>query len=143
MKVKFKKLNVSAVTPAYAKDGDAGLDFVATSVSLNEGYYEYGTDISVEIPVGYVGLLFPRSSISGTKQILANSIGVIDSGYRGEIKFRFKTLHMLDGRVYNVGEKVGQLVIIPYPTIEMEEVDELSESERGNGGFGSSDFKKV
>lgn len=78
MKVKFKKLSNKAATPEYAKPGDAGMDLVATSLIKNEVYYEYGTDISVEIPEGYVGLLFPRSSISKTKQILANHVGVID-----------------------------------------------------------------
>jgi dUTP pyrophosphatase len=138
MIVRFKKLSEKAVTPKYAKPGDAGMDMVATSLVKSEVFYEYGTDIAVEIPEGYVGLLFPRSSISKTKQILANSIGVIDAGYRGEIKFRFKKLDWDNGEVYEIGDKIGQLVIIPYPTIELEEVSELSETNRGNGAFGSS-----
>lgn len=138
MKVRFKKLSEKAVTPQYAKPGDAGMDMVATSLVKGEVFYEYGTDISVEIPEGYVGLLFARSSISKTKQILANHVGVIDSGYRGEIKFRFKKLDWDNGEVYNVGDKIGQLIIIPYPTIELEEVNELSDSYRGDSGFGSS-----
>ena len=138
MIVRFKKLSERAVTPQYAKPGDAGMDMVATSLVKNEVFYEYGTDIAVEIPEGYVGLVFPRSSISKTKQILANHVGVVDSGYRGEIKFRFKKLDWDSGEVYNVGDKVGQLIIIPYPTIELEEVSELSETNRGSNGFGSS-----
>jgi dUTP pyrophosphatase len=138
MKVRFKKLSEKAVTPKYAKPGDAGMDMVATSLVKSEVFYEYGTDIAVEIPEGYVGLLFPRSSISKTKQILANHVGVVDSGYRGEIKFRFKKLDWDNGEVYEIGDKIGQLVIIPYPTIELEEVSELSETNRGNGAFGSS-----
>jgi dUTP pyrophosphatase len=138
MKVRFKKLSEKAVTPQYAKLGDAGMDMVATSLVKSEVFYEYGTDIAVEIPEGYVGLVFPRSSISKTKQILANHVGVVDSGYRGEIKFRFKKLDWDNGEVYEIGDKIGQLVIIPYPTIELEEVSELSETNRGNGAFGSS-----
>lgn len=138
MRVRFKKLSEKAVTPQYAKPGDAGMDMVATSMVKGEVFYEYGTEIAVEIPEGYVGLLFPRSSISKTKQILANHVGVVDSGYRGEIKFRFKKLSWDNGEVYNVGDKIGQLIIIPYPTIELEEVSELSETYRGDSGFGSS-----
>lgn len=138
MIVRFKKLSERAVTPQYAKPGDAGMDMVATSLVKNEVFYEYGTDIAVEIPEGYVGLVFPRSSISKTKQILANHVGVVDSGYRGEIKFRFKKLDWDSGEVYNVGDKIGQLIIIPYPTIELEEVSELSETNRGSNGFGST-----
>jgi dUTP pyrophosphatase len=138
MIVRFKKLSKKAVTPQYAKLGDAGMDMVATSLVKGEVYYEYGTDIAVEIPEGHVGLLFPRSSISKTKQILANHVGVVDSGYRGEIKFRFKKLTWDNGEVYNVGDKIGQLIIMPYPTIELEEVSELNETQRGDSGFGSS-----
>jgi dUTP pyrophosphatase len=138
MRVRFKKLSEKAVTPKYAKPGDAGMDMVATSLVKNEVFYEYGTDIAVEIPEGYVGLVFPRSSISKTKQILANHVGVVDSGYRGEIKFRFKKLDWDNGEVYEIGDKIGQLLVIPYPTIELEEVSELSETQRGSDAFGSS-----
>lgn len=138
MKVRFKKLSEKAVTPQYAKPGDAGMDMVATSLVKSEVFYEYGTDIAVEIPEGYVGLVFPRSSISKTKQILANHVGILDPNYRGEIKFRFKKLDWDNGEVYEVGDRVGQLIIIPYPMIELEEVDELSETNRGSNGFGST-----
>lgn len=138
MKINFKKLLPSAVTPSYAKLGDAGLDMTAISMIKDEMFYEYGTGIAVEIPEGHVGLMFPRSSISKTKMILSNHVGVIDSGYRGEIKFRFKKLAWDNGQVYNVGDKIGQLVIIPIPNIELQEVSELSDSERGHGGFGST-----
>jgi dUTP pyrophosphatase len=138
MKIKFKKLSKEAVAPAYAKPGDAGMDMVAISFRKDEMYYEYGTGIAVEIPEGYVGLIFPRSSISNTKMILANHVGVVDSGYRGEIKFRFKKLAWDNGIVYEVGDRIGQLIIMPIPYVELEEVDELSSSDRGNGGFGST-----
>lgn len=140
MKVRFKKLNENAVVPAYSKPGDAGLDLTATSKELTNnpqyGFLEYGTGLAVEIPEGHVGLIFPRSSISNTGLILSNSVGVIDSGYRGEIKFRFK--HIPGTADYNVGDRVGQLIILPYPSIETEEATELNSSERGEGGFGSS-----
>jgi dUTP pyrophosphatase len=133
--VKFKKLYSDAVTPSYAKDGDAGLDLTATHMMWDDTYIEYGTGIAVEIPNGYVGLVFPRSSVSKKENFyLKNSVGVIDSGYRGEIKLRFNK----SDTYYEVGEKVGQLIIMPYPTIQLEEVTELSNTDRGNGGFGST-----
>ena len=138
MKVKVKKINEAAVIPQYAKEGDAGLDLTATSRRMgSKGFIEYGTGLAVEIPAGYVGLVFPRSSISKIKMTLTNSVGVIDSGYRGEIKLRFKPANVGNG-IYDVGDRVGQLVIIPYPQIELEEVDDLDETDRGDGGFGSS-----
>lgn len=142
MKVKIKKLHEKAIIPQYAKDGDAGVDLVATSFlkSRGDNYIEFGTGLSIEIPEGYVGLLFPRSSISKTCLVLANSVGVIDSSYRGEIKLRFKQIYepLFDNELYTVGDKVGQLIILPYPQIDFEEVKELSETERGENGFGST-----
>lgn len=140
MKVKIKKLSPEAVIPSYSKIGDAGLDLTATWIKVedhnNYGYFEYGTGIAVDIPDGHVGLLFPRSSISNTGMLLSNSVGVIDSGYRGEIKLRFK--YISGTNAYNVGDRIGQLIIIPYPTIEFEEVEDLGSSERGDGGWGST-----
>lgn len=140
LKVKIKKLVEHAALPTYAKDGDAGLDLTATDVGHDRdfGYIEYGTGWAVEIPEGYVGLLFPRSSISKTPHTLTNSVGVLDSGYRGEICFRFRTQENREHEEYGVGDRVGQLVIIPYPKIELQEVNELANSKRGDGGFGSS-----
>jgi dUTP pyrophosphatase len=141
MLVKIKKLSSAAVIPSYAQTGDAGLDLTAITVSDNANYIEYGTGLAVQIPEGYVGLLFARSSISKKNLILANGVGVIDSGYRGEIKLRFKkcsTSQSVVRDVFAVGEKVGQLIIIPYPSIELEEVEELSETIRDTGGFGST-----
>lgn len=139
MKVKIKRLSDKAVIPQYAKEGDAGMDLVATSKSYDEnGNVVYGTDLAFEIPKGYVGLLFPRSSNAKMDLLLSNSVGVLDSGYRGEVLFKFKDLHIGLGSFYSIGDRIGQLIIIPYPTIEFEEVEELSESERGNGGYGST-----
>lgn len=141
MKVKFKKLHNNAVIPKYAKNGDAGLDLTALDVihNINEDVLEYTTGLCIEIPKGYVGLIFPRSSIWEKDLILTNSVGVIDSGYRGEIKFKFKkNLPLYDSSIYRSGDRVGQLLILPYPQIELEEATELSDSERGTGGYGST-----
>jgi dUTP pyrophosphatase len=139
MKVKIKKLHPLAVIPTYAKSGDAGMDFVATKVISEETYsITYGTDISMEIPEGFVGLVFPRSSIRKYELNLSNSVGVIDSGYRGELQATFRKTHGDASDTYNVGDKIFQMIIIPYPQIEFEEVDELSDTERGEGGFGST-----
>ena len=142
MKVKIKKLSEDAVLPTYAKPGDAGMDITAISKKVTEHYIEYGTGLSFEVPEGYVMLIFPRSSISNKNLMLTNSVGVLDSGYRGELRFRFKKLlSEAPARTleyYNVGDKIGQIIIIPYPSIEWEEASTLSETERGDGGFGSS-----
>jgi len=139
MKVKIKRLHENAVIPRRAKNGDAGLDIVATSKDIQELYTEYGTGIQLELPPNHVGLLFPRSSISNKVQMLSNSVGVIDENYRGEIKFRFRDrFGATTKNTYDIGDRIGQLIIIPYPEVELEEVDELSETERGTGAYGSS-----
>ena len=136
MKVRIKKLSENAVIPTYAKDGDAGMDLVITSIITRyEGDVTYGFGIALEIPKGFVGLVFPRSSIRKTDLILSNSVGVIDSGYRGEIQATFKRSGVY---VYAVGDRGAQIMIIPHPPIEFEEADELSDTERGDGGFGST-----
>lgn len=138
MKVKIKKLVENAVIPTYAKKGDAGMDLTATSKTYDEqGNVVYGTGIAVEIPNGYVGLVFPRSSICKTDLLLTNSVGVIDSGYRGEIMAKFVYVHM-HNKKYEIGDRIAQLIIMPYPIIEFVESEELSETERGDGGYGSS-----
>lgn len=138
MKVKIKRLDRSAVIPKYAKDGDAGLDLTATAYKVNEkGQYVYTSDLALEIPDGYVGLLFPRSSICKKDLEMTNSVGVIDSNYRGPIKSVFNPT-CEDPEIYELGERFAQLIIIPYPKIEFEEVEELSETERGTGGYGST-----
>ena len=155
MKVRIKKLNENAVIPTYAKEGDAGMDMVATKI-INETLESitYGTDIALEIPEGFVGLVFPRSSIRKTGLHLSNSVGVIDSGYRGELQATFNKLFggeaMYDevktqdwyeknaNDWYRVGDRIAQIMIIPHPEIEFEEVNDLSDTERGDGGFGST-----
>jgi dUTP pyrophosphatase len=136
MKLKIKKLTPNAVIPTYSRKGDAALDLVATSIKLSDLYIEYGTSLAVAIPEGYVGLLFPRSSISNFGLALANSVGVIDSNYRGELKLRYYK-HRQNG-IPLVGERVGQLMIVPIPSVELIETDHLDDTERGSLGFGSS-----
>ena len=137
MQVKVKKLHEGAVIPKYAKDGDAGLDLIATKIiSETDKDITYGTDIALEIPHGFAGFIFPRSSIRKYGLVLANSVGVVDSGYRGEIQISFKKTSQISH--YNIGDKIAQLIILPYPSIELVEAEELSDTERGEGGFGST-----
>jgi dUTP pyrophosphatase len=143
LEIKIKKLVPEAVIPSYAKPGDAGMDLVATNVVFTPSYISYKTGLAFEIPTGYVGLLFPRSSNSKMQLLLTNSVGVLDSGYRGEVEFRYKlagngVLPEGDLDIYNVGDKVGQIIIMPYPQVAFIETDELSSTERGDGGFGST-----
>jgi len=136
MKVKIKKLHPYAVIPKYSKPGDAGMDLVAVrKLKLDTEHVSYDFGLSIEIPNGYVGLIFPRSSSFKQKQILSNCVGVVDSGYRGSI-----SAVMIGNTMYSykIGERVAQLIIMPYPQIEFEEVEELSETERGTGGYGST-----
>jgi len=140
MKVKFKKLHPNAKTPHYSLEGDACLDLYAAWQKIDDlGNRVYGTGIAMEIPKDHVGLLFPRSSISKTSLSLRNSVGVIDSNYRGEIMLKFLDLEeMNDLSWYLPGNKIGQIMIIERPQIELEEVEDLSDSVRGEGGFGST-----
>lgn len=180
MKIKIKKLNDKAVIPTYAHAADAGLDLTATSIKHDFGkdVFIYGTGLAVEIPEGYVGLLFPRSSNRNTEAYMTNHVGVIDSNYRGEILVCYKNrtttnianeisdiaidlyelidnndeFNNYDGIIeniseinrnavkqpYDVGDRIAQLIIIPYPHIEFEEVDELSDTDRGANGHGST-----
>ena len=158
MKVKIKKLHPDAVIPAYAKHGDAGMDLTAVSMKIDEyGNICYGTGLAFEIPEGYVGLVFPRSSNCKKGIILTNCVGVIDSGYRGEVSFKYRILadmasstyvqggercfsakFVANNVTYEIGDRIGQIIIMPYPQIEFEEEEELSETERGTQGYGSS-----
>lgn len=142
--VKFKKLHQDAVTPSYSKAGDGGCDLTAVGMLETDKYIEYDTGIAVAIPEGYVGLLFPRSSVSNKDLILANCTGVVDSGYRGSIKCRFKVIRDHSRRedlkdpVYRIGDRVAQLMIIPFPRVTYCETQELDDTERGTDGLGST-----
>ena len=140
MKVKIKKLHPDAVIPRYAKQGDAGMDLTAVAIEKEsippKGIVTFRTGLAIEIPEGHVGLLFPRSSVYKTGMTLSNCVGVIDSGYRGEIMMKYfrNGFH----EEYNVGDRIGQLIIMPYPEVQFEEVTELSSTDRGVGGYGST-----
>lgn len=132
--LKIKKLHPDAKIPFYAHPGeDAGMDVTAISKEIKKEYIEYKTGLALEIPKGYVCLIFPRSSISSKGLMLKNSVGVLDSGFRGELIFKFQKL---EGESYEVGERIGQIIILPYPFVNVKEVENLSESQRGEGGWG-------
>ena len=139
MKLRYKKLVNEAVAPFKAHETDAGFDLTAVSVSEDRkrNIVTYGTGIAVEIPKGYVGLIFPRSSVYRHQLSLSNCVGVIDSGYIGEIKFMYRIVQPNISR-YTTGDRIGQLVIVPIPDVELEEAEQLDDSERGTGGFGST-----
>ena len=173
LRVQIKRLGTSSVIPTYAHPTDAGMDLYATSCheEPETGAMVYGTGIAVAIPKGYVGLVYPRSSVVNTGMYMSNSVGVIDSGYRGEITCKFRAAHAAvtphrlldrikylfkggDGRniansidtnymfsdklMYHIGDRIAQLIIVPYPKIAFEEVKELPASDRGTGGYGST-----
>ncbi len=143
VKVKFKLLRADAKPPMRAHKTDAGWDLFAYGCVINNQTrcWDYGTGIAVEIPPGHFGACFPRSSIRKYGLMLSNSVGVIDAGYRGEIVFSFRNTDPhcnFPERRYNNGDRIGQLVILPLPEVEFVKVSELSNSERGEGGFGSS-----
>lgn len=176
MEINFKKLHPDAKLPYHAKPGDAGADLVAVSVMVGaEGELEYRTGLSVQIPRGFVGLLFMRSSVFKYDINLTNAVGVIDSGYRGEIMFKYRpdfehwefalqrqdfqtTLELgeilffetasdearervLGAKCYAIGDRIGQLVIVPHMEIESIFVEELDSTERGVDGYGSTGTK--
>lgn len=142
MKVKIKKLCDNAVMPTKGHATDAGFDLYCTSTEVNweKRQLVCHTGLAFEIPDGYVGLLFPRSSVSNKPLMMANSVGVIDSGYRGEVTAKFKITGMNEiyASNYQVGDKIVQMIIIPYPKIEFVEAESLSDSDRGTGGYGST-----
>jgi dUTP pyrophosphatase len=141
MQVKIKKLNENAVIPSYAKNGDAGMDLVATSIiSETDTQITYGVGLALEIPEGFVGLIFPRSSIRKTRLQLSNSVGVIDSGYRGELQATFNKVNQnsQSENDYKISDRIAQIMIIPHPYVDFIQVEELNNTERGEGGFGST-----
>lgn len=159
--IKFKKLDYivkdkegnettmtsQGVLPTRAHSTDAGLDLTATRLTQEVDasgklILVYHTDIAVEIPEGYVGLLFMKSSVYNRSLTLTNCVGVIDCGFIGEIIGKFKITTDAIPSVYQPGEKFAQLVIVPVALDETEFVDELSDTERGDGGFGSTEENK-
>ncbi|MBR2022194.1 MAG: hypothetical protein IJ997_00735 [Mycoplasmataceae bacterium] len=153
MKVNFKKLNPNATIPTRAKEGDAGYDMTAIDIEIKNNILTVHTGIALEIPIGYAGFLFPRSSICKTDLSLTNSVGVIDSNYRGEVMCKFRihdnvfeqnnnNLYSVNSRnvnnIYKIGDRCCQLIILPVPDISFVEQSELTSSDRGSGGFGST-----
>lgn len=160
--LKFKKLNYvegvdengtpiikesQGVLPVRAHDTDAGYDIVCTRLTqeLDEAgkvVLVYHTDVAVEIPQGMVGFLLMRSSVSKKSIMLTNCVGTIDSGYRGELMMKFKLTTDALPRVYQIGDKIGQLVVVPYYKATPVFVEELSNTDRGENGYGSTDKKE-
>lgn len=143
MELKFKRLKDSAVLPIRGTKGAAGIDLTCTNITttLNEAnqlMLVYHTDLAVEIPKGYVGLLVPRSSIWKKSLMLTDSLGIIDSDFRGEIVAIMKATTDTVPAIYKQGERFCQLVILKKPEYTIKEVEELSKTERGEGGFGST-----
>ena len=139
MNVNIQLLNTNSKPPTRADSGAAGLDLYVSDVkSLGRGLIEYDTGIAIEIPPGHVGLLFPRSSIRNMGQVFANSVGVLDSSYRGSVKITTRRTDETNYEFYQVGDRCGQLIIIPYPEITLVPVQKLTETKRGTGGHGSS-----
>lgn len=141
--VRVKKTLPNAVLPIAGTKGAAGFDLTAATETfkpeLTGPIFEYDTGLSFEIPPGYVGLVFPRSSITTKSTLmLGNAVGVIDSDYRGTVKFQFRNVNNMAGKKYKVGDRIGQIIIMPYPAVNFEEVSELSNTDRGEGGFGST-----
>lgn len=141
--VKIRKVHPNAVIPTYAHPGDAGMDVTAVAINVTDDYIEYDTGLQFQLPSGYVMLIFPRSSNSKKDLLLANSVGVLDSGYTGNLKLRFKHISSYshptsNEQLYDIGDRVGQIMIIPYPEINFIETEDFEDTERGSGGFGSS-----
>lgn len=140
--LKIKRLNPIAPLPKYTREGDNAMDLAGfePEVNIERGTIKYRTHIAVEIPNGYVGLLFPRSSVTKTNLVLKNSVGVIDSNYRGEIFviFQIETFDFSSAKVFKDGSMLAQLMILPTPEVNVIEADELEDTNRGDQGFGSS-----
>jgi dUTP pyrophosphatase len=137
-KIKIKLCHELAKVPQRATGGSAGYDLFAAAVEEKEKYIEYDTGVAFEIPTSYVGLACARSSVTNMDLFLKNGVGIIDSDYRGTVKFRFSKL---GSEVYNVGDKIGQILFVPCYCPGLKVVDELSDTQRGTGGFGSTENK--
>jgi dUTP pyrophosphatase len=136
MEIKVKKTHPDAKIPEYAKFGDAGADLTSVEMHFDtDGNVVYSTGLAFEIPLGYVGLLFARSSNAKKDLILSNCVGVLDSQFRGTVLFKYK---VFGDKVYEIGDRIGQIIVLPYPIVTYVNSDNLSETDRGEGGFGST-----
>lgn len=138
MEILFQKLHTDAVKPSYAHMTDAGADLTAVSKAVQNDLIVYDTGLAISIPIGKVGLLFQRSSVSKKDLILSNAVGVLDPGYIGPILFKFRRTVSGLTEEYEVGDRIGQLLIVDAPKAEFIEVDKLPETIRGLGGYGST-----
>jgi len=141
MELSFRKLRDDAVVPARAYDGDAGLDLTACErVVLEPGKRALvGTGLAVAIPDGYAGFVQPRSGLAARHGItIVNTPGLVDSGYRGELRIILLNTDAQETFVVEPGMRIAQLTVVPVASVEPVEVEELPESERGVRGFGSS-----
>lgn len=166
MQIKFKKLNKKAVIPTKAHPTDVGYDLVAVTKIYTDKYVEYGLGLAMAIPEGHAGLIFANSRVSKYDLDLSNAVAVLDPPFRGEVRLRYKHTTVPQTAVsvqtntclgfvtdvevepvivpftpkeFNVGDVVGQLVVIPVPELEFIETDTLDETDRGEGGFGSTE----
>ena len=145
MNIKVKKLKPGATVPTMGSKFAAGADLYSAEdadVVIEPGETKFiGTGLAMEIPEGYVGLVYARSGLACKRGLApANKVGVVDSGYRGEIKVALHN-HGKEAQTVEKGERIAQMVIAPYLSVNYEEADALSETERGEGGFGSTGRK--
>jgi len=141
IEVAIRRVRPDAVIPSQAYDGDAGLDLSACEgVTLAPGERAVvSTGLAVEIPDGYAGFVQPRSGLASRHGIgIVNSPGLVDSGYRGEIRVVLLNTDRSEPFTVEPGMRIAQLVVLPVPAVRLVEVDELQTSERGARGFGSS-----
>ncbi|MDA8102243.1 MAG: dUTP diphosphatase [Nitrospiraceae bacterium] len=141
VEVRFVRLNASAVLPSYARSGDAACDLVAAEAAKIPplGRATVGTGIAIEIPPGYAGFVLPRSGLASRYGLtLANAPGLIDSGYRGELRVALFNADPEQPFSVTPGDRIAQFLVMPVPVITWTEVEALSESGRGEGGFGST-----
>lgn len=141
MELQVKRLYSDANIPERQNPGDAGLDLYCYDMHWDKArkVYKYSTGVAVAIPENHVGIIAPRSSIYKRGLVLVNSIGIIDSGYRGEIMFMYgKRPDANIVKPYQHGERLGQLMVLPYPSLKVIEVNNLNNTTRGEDGFGST-----
>jgi dUTP pyrophosphatase len=141
MELPVRRLSEDAVLPSRAHDGDAGLDLCAVeAATIGPGERAMvATGIAVEIPAGHAGLVLPRSGLAARHGIaLVNAPGLIDSGYRGEVKVLLLNTDRSESFEIAIGDRIAQLLVTPFTAAQPVAVGELAASARGNGGFGSS-----
>lgn len=141
MELKVQLLSESATLPTRAHEGDAGLDlYAAEAAHIGPGErWQVATGIAVEIPTGHAGLVLPRSGLAKRHGIsVVNSPGLIDAGYRGEVKVLL--LNNDPAEIFRIepGDRIAQLLVTPYASVSPVQADSLTSTERGEGGFGSS-----